>query len=194
MQLHIKQCIIDFGPVYSFWCYSFERYNGILGDYPTNNCNITVQLMRKFMDSHFATTSYLNRSSSFNLPSLESLNLVAKENSGLCDVVQIYKFRASNQLDPDFLLSSNHCFLSGGRIKCLPQDDVSQLEMCLQNIFPDCTLTINHMARTYSRVQIGRDTIACRSYHASQNRHQFFLCVMATKVDQGMFLIFLKLA
>ena len=30
---HIKECIEDFGPVYSFWCFSFERLNGILGSY-----------------------------------------------------------------------------------------------------------------------------------------------------------------
>ena len=24
----------------SFWCFSFERYNGIMGDYHTNNVNI----------------------------------------------------------------------------------------------------------------------------------------------------------
>ena len=30
----------DYGPVFSFWCFSFERYNGIMGDYHTNNVNI----------------------------------------------------------------------------------------------------------------------------------------------------------
>lgn len=33
MSLHLKDCITDFGPTYSFWCFSFERYNGILGDF-----------------------------------------------------------------------------------------------------------------------------------------------------------------
>lgn len=37
---HIKECILDYGPVYGFWCFSFERYNGMLGDYHTNNVNI----------------------------------------------------------------------------------------------------------------------------------------------------------
>jgi len=31
MSLHLSQCCIDFGPLYSFWCFSFERMNGILG-------------------------------------------------------------------------------------------------------------------------------------------------------------------
>ena len=29
--LHIANCCQDYGPLYSFWCFSFERMNGILG-------------------------------------------------------------------------------------------------------------------------------------------------------------------
>jgi hypothetical protein len=29
--LHITECCRDYGPLYAFWCYSFERMNGILG-------------------------------------------------------------------------------------------------------------------------------------------------------------------
>ena len=37
---HLKECVNDYGPIYSFWCFSFERYNGLLGKYPTNKKNI----------------------------------------------------------------------------------------------------------------------------------------------------------
>jgi hypothetical protein len=30
--LHICECAFDYGPLYSFWCYSFERMNGLLGN------------------------------------------------------------------------------------------------------------------------------------------------------------------
>ncbi|CAH3169326.1 unnamed protein product [Pocillopora meandrina] len=42
---HFKDCILDYGPVFPFWCFSFERYNGIMGDYHTNNVNIGVQII-----------------------------------------------------------------------------------------------------------------------------------------------------
>src|SRR2546421_9418208 len=29
---HITDCCEDYGPLYSFWCYSFERMNGLLGN------------------------------------------------------------------------------------------------------------------------------------------------------------------
>src|SRR5256886_9438339 len=34
LSLHLVECCRDYGPLYSFWCYSFERMNGVLGSYP----------------------------------------------------------------------------------------------------------------------------------------------------------------
>jgi hypothetical protein len=31
--LHIFECALDYGPLHSFWCFSFERMNGLLGKY-----------------------------------------------------------------------------------------------------------------------------------------------------------------
>jgi hypothetical protein len=31
LSLHLGECSRDFGPLYAFWCFSFERMNGILG-------------------------------------------------------------------------------------------------------------------------------------------------------------------
>ena len=41
----------DYGPVYAFWLFAYERFNGILGSYHTNSHNISVQLTRRFLDS-----------------------------------------------------------------------------------------------------------------------------------------------
>ena len=54
LHLHLKGSILDYGPVYAFWLYSFERFNGVLGNYSTNNKNIEVQLMRKFINQQKA--------------------------------------------------------------------------------------------------------------------------------------------
>ena len=41
LSLHIKQCCEDYGPLYAFWCYSYERMNGLLGKKASKiiNCN-----------------------------------------------------------------------------------------------------------------------------------------------------------
>lgn len=49
MHVHLDKCLYDFGPVYSFWLFSFERENGVLGSIPTNKRSIETQLMRKFL-------------------------------------------------------------------------------------------------------------------------------------------------
>ena len=48
LHLHLKQSFLDFGPPHAFWCFAFERFNGILGNYYTNKRAIEVQLMRRF--------------------------------------------------------------------------------------------------------------------------------------------------
>ena len=53
---HIASCIEDYGPVYAFWLFSFERLNGILGSYHTNNNDVSLQLMRRFVSSHTYST------------------------------------------------------------------------------------------------------------------------------------------
>uniref|UniRef100_A0A1X7VJP8 Uncharacterized protein n=1 Tax=Amphimedon queenslandica TaxID=400682 RepID=A0A1X7VJP8_AMPQE len=47
---HTSTCIIDYGPVYCFWLFRFEHFNGMLGTYHTNQKSIEVSLMRKFLD------------------------------------------------------------------------------------------------------------------------------------------------
>ena len=49
LHLHLKECLLNYGPVHGFWCYGFERFNGIIERYHTNNQSIEVQLMRKFL-------------------------------------------------------------------------------------------------------------------------------------------------
>lgn len=29
LHLHLKECMLDYRPVHSFWCFPFDRYNGV---------------------------------------------------------------------------------------------------------------------------------------------------------------------
>ena len=50
MHGHLKEVV---GPVYAFWLFSYERYNGILGYQPNNNLRIEPQLMQRFLKDNF---------------------------------------------------------------------------------------------------------------------------------------------
>lgn len=49
MHLHLQQYLLDCGPVYSIWCFSFERFNGLLESFHTNQKNIELQVMNKII-------------------------------------------------------------------------------------------------------------------------------------------------
>ena len=53
MHCHLKECIIDCGPVHAFWFFSFERFNGILRSMQVNGRSVEVQLMRKLLAERF---------------------------------------------------------------------------------------------------------------------------------------------
>ena len=49
MHCHLYDCILDYGPLHGFWCFAFERYNGMLGSMPNNSRSIEIQLMHRFL-------------------------------------------------------------------------------------------------------------------------------------------------
>lgn len=49
MHMHLKDCCYDYGSIYGFWCFAFERCNGILGSFQTNNRNIESQIMKRYI-------------------------------------------------------------------------------------------------------------------------------------------------
>ena len=59
LHMHLKDCVENFGPVYAFWCFGFERFNGILGSFHVNNHSISIQFMRKYI-SGFDSMSALD--------------------------------------------------------------------------------------------------------------------------------------
>ena len=49
LHLHLKECLLDYGPAHAFWCFGFERYNGIMGSYHTNQKAVECQFIKKFL-------------------------------------------------------------------------------------------------------------------------------------------------
>ena len=49
LHLHMRESLLDFGPTYSFWLFSCERYNGTLGSFKTNNRSVETQIIDRFL-------------------------------------------------------------------------------------------------------------------------------------------------
>ena len=54
MHTHLKGDLLNYGPVYEFWLFSYERYNGTPGYQPTNNRFPEPQLMQRFINDNSA--------------------------------------------------------------------------------------------------------------------------------------------
>ena len=50
LHLHLIKTLLDFGPAHASWCYAFERFNGLLGSYSTNNKDIELQIIRRLSE------------------------------------------------------------------------------------------------------------------------------------------------
>ena len=60
MVCHLKDLILDYGPVTGFWCFSFERYNGILENMQKSWINPEKQLFFKFTDLQLVNTQTIS--------------------------------------------------------------------------------------------------------------------------------------
>ena len=49
MSCHLRECILDYGPINHFWLFAFESFKGILGQLPTNNRSVEVQMIKWFL-------------------------------------------------------------------------------------------------------------------------------------------------
>ena len=57
MILHLPDMISDLGPPHTFWCFGYERMNGILAGTPNSNRCIELEVMNRFvMDTAFSNT------------------------------------------------------------------------------------------------------------------------------------------
>lgn len=50
LSIHLNECSYDYGPLYAFWCFSFEKMNGILGSTPNSHRKIEPEIMRRLMN------------------------------------------------------------------------------------------------------------------------------------------------
>ena len=99
---HLKECVLDYGPVYNFWCFSFERFNGILSSFKTNNRCIEIQLMRKLLSDHFISSSTLPNEFEENfLPIL--LRSVKDSTETITDIVNLGPKLMNAALSSDLL-------------------------------------------------------------------------------------------
>ena len=59
MALHIPEVIADYGPPQVYWCFFYERMNGMLSDISCNNRNIELQILNRIFQRFTLDDEYL---------------------------------------------------------------------------------------------------------------------------------------
>ncbi|OAD66773.1 hypothetical protein PHYBLDRAFT_152043 [Phycomyces blakesleeanus NRRL 1555(-)] len=82
LHMHLRESMLNFGPVYAFWLYSFERYNGKLKNIKTNHRNgLEVTFMRVFLEKAFIGSFLRAYSTNLSSPLIEFLEGIAQVKS-----------------------------------------------------------------------------------------------------------------
>ena len=173
MHLHLKSCIEDFGPVYGFWCYSFERYNGCLGNYKTNNHSISIQIMRKFTLSNDFVSSYENIPVS-GLASLETLGLVPSADERNSIQVAFTDVTRKSVLNSEDITAIYHKVLSIPQLQSLHSCEVEMVKSRLAFFFVDDQhLMISRFVQSHLRVHLGTKVLVSEKYRcgSSPDKH-----------------------
>ena len=160
LHCHLKDIIIDHGPVHSFWCFSFERYYGIMGSIFTNKRSLELQLMRKLTFSRFLDNvevplqyreeflEFIHRRSVQN----NAINLVHLGDN-LCRMATAIPVNVVNWSDLSLvLLPSNY------KMQSLESDDPNVLFDVYRSLYPEQEICKGEMAETikkYSSVTLG---------------------------------------
>ena len=145
LHLHLQECVQNYGSVYGFWLFSFERYNGILESYSTNNKNIEVQIMRKFVTSGLLACkkSVLPEDfSDFFLPhclqQLETQNISQTEDSLEVTLASRGPLPGNEMV---WTHLDSFCMTGQYKLQRLDSDDLSSLRTVYLKLYPELDTT-----------------------------------------------------
>lgn len=159
LHLHLKDCFMDYGPPHAFWCFAFERYNGILGSYSTNKKAIEEQLMRKFCQNqavHELTSLCDN-----NLYSLLPKSYIKKPSLiNQKDAIETYKL-GQEKLDGILMFASSSLtiLIPPYKEKILVYTSLYHLETIYHFLYPSRNIDVLHFYDCYGRITLAGDLI-----------------------------------
>ena len=176
LHAHILSCIKDYGPIYSFWLFSFERYNGLLGGFRTNQRSVELQLMRTFLSDLYihdlkGETNYASKEDlAFLQPASDAGTLKEVSSNHSESYLQILNASAGI-LDPDFpteLWSFIGMYQLGGVMstEILSEPELTCLAKCYCSMYPGggySTSNISSAVYKYSLVKV------CDEIYGSHN-------------------------
>ena len=148
---HLKSCLLDFGPLHGFWCFPFERYNGLLGKAPNNNKSIEVQMMNTFINDNTFMSSPLP--DTFATELRQHIPQGRKLVGSLLEDNDPQNFAINQIVLPK-------CFT-----RCLfVSDEIEELKLLYSKLYPDADIEVYSSFKKYYSINVyGKQLGSCRS-------------------------------
>ena len=158
----------DLGPIHMFWCFSFERFNGILGAKPVNGRSMEVQLMRKLLVERFVwNVEFPQEFQDTFLPFFNQTTNGCGDisNFSAINAIQLLNSSRVNRLEN---IPWSHLSLA------LEKEEMHLLVGCYQALYPEEGISVaclQSMARKYAYVLLGSEKFGskmdCRSLRSA---------------------------
>ena len=79
---HLKECILDYGPLSSFWCFPFERYNGFLEGLQKSWNGPEKEMMYKILNmQHIHSLQHVNDEDKFGHEVILNMSILGNINT-----------------------------------------------------------------------------------------------------------------
>lgn len=156
---HLTECIREFGPVYAFWCFAYERMNGVLGSFHTNNHHVSVQYMRRFLDGKvYSPANWPKECAEEYLPLLQS---------------SVYQKGSLMPTSFETELASNGCYIPLPPLQEFALSESQKSELCsfVQSEF-SCNgdaFTVLTLCRQTRSLKVGDYALGARSSRHSRS-------------------------
>ena len=167
LHLHLRDSFLNYGPVHGFWAFPFEKFNGILGSYQTNNKNIEEQLMKKFI-RHQATKRVSSKDELFSEEVCEALDFetrgsVQETEYEHTDTLNILKMSTTFDFTSLSFEVSKTSFikpLPPMHEKVLSTLAADRLRKMYEQLYPNITITFFPLMYLHcKRVMIGKESL-----------------------------------
>ena len=164
LHCHLADCLRDYGPVHASWCFSFERYNGILGATPSNNHPLEIEktMMKRFIQQMESQRSFPQILDDLN--SFFPINTVGSVADSVVDSdTYIKQIQLAETTNLQSLIFDTDLIVPVGQMSqhALSTQEVTFLEQMYHTILPEYKLLhVSRLCYRFSRCKLGSKLVS----------------------------------
>jgi hypothetical protein len=88
--MHLKKCVLDYGPPHVFWVFAFERSNGQLAAYHSSMRTVELEMMKRFVQQQMMLNQDHSSLSTLSLEHAEQLPALICQSRSHQQSMQLY--------------------------------------------------------------------------------------------------------